>query len=895
MKLIRHIFFMAILAISAGTQAQRTTGSWTSYSVSRPADITQFTESPSTIFYLSGNRVHAMDRNSRAVHLYGADDMLNGVYIKQIKYNPAGAYLAVAGLHGALYTIFDNGTVKAVPAVENMRTSMSREINDIDFDGNNAVIAGDFGLAVIDMTNGTVKNSGIYPSKVGSNEFSGGFNSVCVAGDRIYAIAANGDMYSASLKNSLASTGALKKVNKKFTPGTRLTGIADKELLADNQYAPAYTGTNDGNRILHLKVADDFASVTATNLIASYGLSWKSGSSIYAVGVADGQSVPAVFSITGTSANKILDVPADLRKAHKYAKYDYDGLAAKLYSQVTASPWSNGLIWFSGTNGLSAYKDNASSPAVAAFIPTPDVPYTSISNIHIMRPSADGSRLLLSSRSSAKDFPYSHGTVYNPYILFNSYEAYVTQPVKYWGWFNPGYFSSIEADGSVKDLTVYDAMNYMGSTTNASGTPYTNSVWNCGSRVIAGPESIVENPSQPGDLWIASCAEGLYRITPDGKQHIYSTPRGNLHAKSSWGALILDAQFDNEGNLWILGATPGLVWYPTSNYPGDVPALQMLPAAKVNGDPEAITKEDWIFPNNFPVTSDSPRVWGDGSLAHVNTPDGSEFFFIQSDRQRKQLAAYKRRSSGADVSQDEYYMFTHFSDGRNTMEITSLMNSIYADREGRLWLTNGNVLLYVSDFSSITPGQTVLPVTFASTEGEAGGMTASPIKGQAIIGMSQASDGTMWFATAYGGLYHTDRNATKVLETFNSSNSPLPDHFLNMVHEGPDGRIYVGSHEGLYAYDPGKSPSAPNLDNVTVMPAVVEPGYTGHFSISGLTDGCSVNIVDAYGSSVHKAVSSGGVLIWNGLDTNGDRITPGAYYINAGSPTQTVAKIIIID
>lgn len=928
-----NVYLLSLLAALLGAipaSAQRVTGSWTQYGVSRPEYVTAFAETPSTIYYLSGNRLHAMDRQTRKAHLYGVGDVMDQAFIHQIKYNPEGGYLAASSLDGMMYAVFDDGTVRSLPQLHNVTTTLSRDVNDFDFHGKNLVVATGFGVGILDPATGAVLDYGVYEGANVSGDVSGGPASICVVDDKAYMVfndkkytvteqiktIPNGRIYSASLTSPIRQASALAPVKNQAGSvisfyACRLTPIKGKGMIADSWY-------NNGNNGAVLKVVTPEADGTATVTDAGFstGTSWRSGDKTYsAMRAGKTDTGVAIYDFTSGSPVKVADLPSNytaFRTTYPISAWPSTGITFtyKLRSPLSISPWGSEL-WVADMKGIAAYPASnvAGGLSIQPFAPSLDAPYTAVANAGVLRPSQDGKRLYVGLRSTDRDFPYNSARSYNPEVLLNDvlsafYNARAADVDGGITYCSPGYFAQINEDGSVSDRTVYDAMQYDGTKPAVPVTPFTQFVWAAGANLIVGAQDIAENPKNPGEIWIPSTLEGLYRIMPDGTQQIFSVGKGNLKTMSFRGASLMGAAFDTDGNLWLASSNahnssgaykPGAA----ANYSDDVPAISMLPASAVNGDYAAITQSSWVFPKDFPkgVYSKSQILaWGDAGIAVTRNNPAGTFVFLFPDRNRTHMAVYRHVPGTESTDGDAFSLVTKISDGKRTIDLLEVVHSIYADNEGRLWVTDGDQLFTTGDLSALPAGTDVtMPVVFRRLGGSSDPSVGSVITGNAVTSISQAKDGTMWFSTDGNGIIHTDRDATKVLEKFDSSNSPLPSSKVASVHEGPDGRIYVGTLEGIYAYDPSKTPAAATLDNVAVIPSAAAPGYTGHFTVTGLTDSTPVKITDSDGNLLYSTTPAGGTLVWDGLDTFGARIGSGTYFVLAGNSSDPVARFIVLD
>lgn len=847
---------------------QKLSGKWTRYPISRGTSVTALADTPGKLYYISAGTLYSYDKDSGTVRSIMASDGLSGQSVSQIRYNAEKSCLVVVSDGGGLDLIDDKGTITPLPDIKNIRTPNSREIKLVDFAGDKMVVSADFGVVIYDLDTRSVSDFGIYDADYRNpSQPSGGPGAMCVAGSRIYG-QFNGDtLRQAGINSSIRDVAAFSNVGEFGFTG-QMFGVDDHHFYFD------FNNSGEYQLLFIVNVADNYGSYDYSQILESQTAVWRGGDKMYVVGKDGGVSY--LYDITD---------PANLVKVGRIPAAVAD------FKAITASSWSP-LVWFATSSGICAYDLGASTttPAVDFISSGADGSATSVANICIFEQSLDGKRIYATTRGSSEGSLKNAGTYYNPDI-FNS-SVTVDNATKKFSFYTPSFISMIE-DDRITDVT---PRNLPGAISDNSYYYYTSQVQGVMGNMAIGLDGMAENPANPGEFWIATLAEGLYKVTPDGKTYNFSYERGNMANNGGWGEFIHDVKFDSEGNLWIL--SPTRYWGYLAKF-GDAPRemLQMLPADKVNGDYASITRDDWVMCNGSLM--DPPKATSnldgeptiDGHLIISKASDGKEYLVMRPRFYVSGFHVYKRNSTGADVSADETALIETLVSQDGVEYLPGLIYCISADLEGRVWMATPNFIGTI-DLPSFDPSKSTLPVKIAYE-----GMSTTPILlGEEIIDIAQAPDGTMWIATQTSGLYHLDRDANTILDHFNADNSPLPSDILGAVEVNRNtGAVYVGSRYGLMRYDPDKAPAADDLENVTVSPSPVPAGYAGWFTISNLTDGCQIAVTDSQGNRLFEGQAIGGTVTWNGLDSNGDRIANGVYYVTTPSATAPVAKIVIVD
>lgn len=136
-----------------------------------------------------------------------------------------------------------------------------------------------------------------------------------------------------------------------------------------------------------------------------------------------------------------------------------------------------------------------------------------------------------------------------------------------------------------------------------------------------------------------------------------------------------------------------------------------------------------------------------------------------------------------------------------------------------------------------------------------------------------------WIGTQ-SGIYHVAPDGSQLLDTFTSSNSPLPNNVIQALAIEPvSGKLFIQTVNGLVSYQSSATEPAETLSNLTIFPNPVRPDFTGTVGINGLTDESTVKIMDAGGQLVYETRSQGGTATWNLRDYRGRQAQTGVYLV----------------
>jgi hypothetical protein len=141
-----------------------------------------------------------------------------------------------------------------------------------------------------------------------------------------------------------------------------------------------------------------------------------------------------------------------------------------------------------------------------------------------------------------------------------------------------------------------------------------------------------------------------------------------------------------------------------------------------------------------------------------------------------------------------------------------------------------------------------------------------------------------WFGTQNGGAYYTSADGIETIHHFNTANSPIPDDNILAISIIPNtGDVFFGTTKGIISYRGTATEGSETYDELFVFPNPVKSDYDGPITIKGLVAGSIVKIADIAGNIVYEAKSTGGQLVWDGLNLNGNRVASGVYVVFAST------------
>lgn len=871
------ISFLCISAMAFSASAQKMAGEWKQYPVIKPY-IQRVINTPENLYYVCTDRLFAYDASTKTSRNISENEGLTIGDISVVKYNHGKKCLVLGSYDGSIGMVYDDGKVVNFSAVKNMSVTSSKSIRDIDFIGDDIYLATDFGFVIVDAEKGMIKNYTRPSSSVKTNK---AFTSVVAVPGHVLGIS-GGKLYSIPSDKRMTDMSNLKDLGLALG-NVELYGRGDGTF-----YVSTYPDNSNSSSSKYLRLYTFDADKVACSLVKDYSL----------------VPISHIWEMNGTRM-------VEVEESGKISTYDISSDSESVKLESTGIPWmSTDYSYDPATKKkiISTYQkvnlyDNGNY--VASF--TADVPedYTNVEAISIMYPSLDRKRIYISTRASSYNWKTA-GNNYNPELyhrrplpIWNGWivsmqEADQTGSSDAYGFFSPAYVNVI-SDGTISDVSNYNPSNHMGNKESGDYWEYFSQAYNALAQVTIGGEGLAENPNKPGQYWHATNCEGLYVMDGSEETRILSTATNTLKSPRMWGEQISDVKFDKDGNAWILTPTVHRAESNGSNSKLPSPVLSMLPASKV-ADVASVTADDWKGANKLPIGTLDYSGQIDGTLTitrnRVSNGGESEYIFVKPLIFTGEMLIYRRNSQGDDVNQDYPVVITKIKDQDGNEYKMQEMIHITEDLQGRVWISNLSFFGYFDTKTELSEDTTTLSI-IVPTDKKRGG---SPVDNSFITGVSQSPiDGTLWVASQDNGLFHLSADGTEQLENFRTTNSILTTDILGSVCVDAYGDVYIGSQKGLFRYRPAHGAAAADLSAVKVDPPVAKNDYNGAFTITSLTESCPVKIKDADGNVMFEGTSVGGTLMWNGFDKKGHRVLTGVYDIVAGTPEQSVARIVVIE
>ena len=217
--------------------------------------------------------------------------------------------------------------------------------------------------------------------------------------------------------------------------------------------------------------------------------------------------------------------------------------------------------------------------------------------------------------------------------------------------------------------------------------------------------------------------------------------------------------------------------------------------------------------------------------------------------------------------------------GITTGGLTGTANCLAVDKDGYVWVGTTDGPCYFADSRKIftEPGYKASVKEVPRNDGT--DQWDPLFKGSSVLSMAVDGANQIWFGLESGVSLMSFANKPEEIHYFTTDNSPLFENSVTTMAISADGEVFFGTASGVISYKGVSSEPAPEVTDVIAYPNPVADGYQGYVGIKGLVSNSLVRITTVDGSFVTQILSEGGQAVWDLTNINGQRVTPGIYFI----------------
>lgn len=772
---------VALLIVMAVVPAKsQQVGSWSIYPVFSGNDNRSLVDTGNKVFFLADGWLYSYDKDNDESVFYTKMNGMSDTDISGIYYNYDKKFLLVAYSNSNIDIVRENGRVDNVPDLKSVILTVSKTINSVDFSGDYAYIATDFGYMVVDCNKCVVKESFNYGKA---------FKSIVVTDKNIFATF-DKKIYVSSVGESHYELSSFKETNIKQE--MQLRKIDNSSMLTTTGwFYYIKIGEDPTNLAMSVieKSAPSNVSMSGSNMVASYKKKY------------------IVVSPDGTS--QTVAMPSEIDGSH-LSTIDGKGL------------------WNLDSKGLKEFSISDGSFTI----------------LH------DTYRPNTSTVSEPYYLTYQNGTLYS----MNSGRNY-------------------KGASNGKSVMLSSLKNGVWNNLN----PIKIDIHNKSYKSLIEPYGMAIDPFDSEKIWFGSFFEGIYCVK-NGEQ-VQKIDHLNSPMYLDFVVCVSDLKFDKEGNLWFSFYNFNKTTYAP---------LYILPKDKLYK--ENLTADDFISIDlgNFATTY--------GSQLCISKD--SRYVLLGSNMWKSKLAIIDTNGTLTDISDDRVAIVSTYNDQDGKNFDIGYINSIKEDN-GKYWLATNVGVGLINNIKAAFSGNVVVNrVKVPRNDGT--NLADYLLDGLCINDIAIDGANRKWFGSSTSGLYLTSSDGSEILEHFSAENSPLTsDEITSVACSTDDNRVFIGTKKGTLVYESDAAPAQNDYSDVYAYPNPVRPDYSGHITVAGLMDNSLVKITDSMGNLIYSGRSTGGMFVWDGLNSEGSRVNTGVYYVFASQnendkSSGCVTKILVV-
>ena len=352
------------------------------------------------------------------------------------------------------------------------------------------------------------------------------------------------------------------------------------------------------------------------------------------------------------------------------------------------------------------------------------------------------------------------------------------------------------------------------------------------------------DPRDPSVTYIGTWGKGILKLKGDELVEVYNAENSTLDYWISDPNLIniSGLGFDSHHNLWV--ANSG--------------ANRLLSVMEPNGS--------W---HSYSLGGNT-----NGNDIGVMIIDKYDYKWIL--KRGGELIVFNDGGTLDDTSDDQV---AFLNTGITTGGLTGTANCLAVDKDGYVWVGTTDGPCYFADSRKIftEPGYKASVKEVPRNDGT--DQWDPLFKGSSVLSMAVDGANQIWFGLESGVSLMSFANKPEEIHYFTTDNSPLFENSVTTMAISADGEVFFGTASGVISYKGVSSEPAPEVTDVIAYPNPVADGYQGYVGIKGLVSNSLVRITTVDGSFVTQILSEGGQAVWDLTNINGQRVTPGIYFI----------------
>lgn len=394
--------------------------------------------------------------------------------------------------------------------------------------------------------------------------------------------------------------------------------------------------------------------------------------------------------------------------------------------------------------------------------------------------------------------------------------------------------------------------------------------------------NVAQDPIDPSHYFITTYGTGLLEMKDTNVVKLHLASNSKLHSAVSTNPDFYTRtdgiMFDEQNNLWVINA------------------------GEIDGNIHVIsTNGKWIS-FNLKYNDEPIRLHTPGDL--IMDKRNTQWKWISIVRAGTGLILLQDNGTPDNPNDDKVTYRNTWIDQNSRNIAPENIYSIAQDHDNTLWVGTNSGIFTIPANIDYTSSNQCERIVIPRNDGS--GLGDYLLDGEQINCIAIDGANRKWIGTASSGVFliqiTINENGGKDIETvahFTSENSLMPsDNVLSIAINEQNGEVFIGTAAGLVSYMSDAVEPEEDFNKLYAYPNPIHPTYRGYITIKGLMADTEVRILDASGNLVKVLNSQGGAAIWDGNNTQGQRVASGVYTVICntinGQATESI-KILIMN
>lgn len=214
---------------------------------------------------------------------------------------------------------------------------------------------------------------------------------------------------------------------------------------------------------------------------------------------------------------------------------------------------------------------------------------------------------------------------------------------------------------------------------------------------------------------------------------------------------------------------------------------------------------------------DEQRAWHavnmttQGAPIEMHTPGGlvidrlhPNHKWIATARYNTMVCLLDDNGTPFDNSDDRLTKRTQWTNQYGQEFTPEMILDMMQDQAGHIWLATSQGVAYIDASTDYTVSDGIIQPEVTDTNGD------NPVTSQKVNAICQTPNGDIWIGTTNLGIYILNSAGTQLIAQYTTDNSAMPSNSILSMTCDEQGRVWIGTAEGLVEYDPNAWPEGLN-------------------------------------------------------------------------------------